>query len=79
MQANVSDVWLDGMSDAEFSISLDLVARCIRSGDRVMQDYLVKDGRQCTRFSGAWICLRVSSGQLCHDRVSGGVPVLAIP
>ncbi len=46
MQSNVNDVWLECMSDEEFSIFLDLVERFVRSSDRAlaMQGYLVKDG-----------------------------------
>ncbi|KJC45007.1 hypothetical protein UP09_15440 [Bradyrhizobium sp. LTSP885] len=45
MQSRVNDVWLDCMSDSEFSIFLDLVERFIRSSDRALalQSYLVKD------------------------------------
>jgi len=46
MQSNVNDVWLECMSDEEFSIFLDLAERFVRSSDRAltMQGYLVKDG-----------------------------------
>jgi len=45
MQSEVNDVWLDCMSDKEFSVFLDLVERFIRSSDRALalQNYLAKD------------------------------------
>ncbi|WP_050425327.1 hypothetical protein [Bradyrhizobium tropiciagri] len=82
MQSNVNDVWLDCMNDAEFSISLDLVERCIRSSDRApaMQDYLVKGGRQRTRLAvRGYACAFELRALRSHGRVSEGVPVLAIP